>query len=35
MYENDTKAAGFPALFALKIAENAIFYLKLLKEIYS
>jgi hypothetical protein len=34
-YKNSAKTAGFPALFALKIAENTIFYFKVLNNIYS
>jgi hypothetical protein len=36
MYENGAKKKGrFSALIDLKIAENAVFYLKVLNKIYS
>jgi hypothetical protein len=33
MYENGDKTCGFPALIDLKIAKNAVFYLKVLNKI--
>jgi hypothetical protein len=35
IYKNSAKTAGFPTLFALKIAENTIFYLEVHNNIYS
>jgi hypothetical protein len=35
MLKNNGKMAGFSHPFALKIAENAVFYLKVLKKRYS